>query len=101
MPDSGLIDPDIRKARTLPSRYYADEEVFSEIVSGFAECWHFAAHESQLDKWPVLRAARAASAGRAAAATPRDTTRIDKLQRICKRMHIAHQRKGINSSHTE
>ena len=54
MPDSGLIDPDIRKARTLPSRYYTDEEVFSEIVDGFAECWHFAAHESQLDKHNVL-----------------------------------------------
>ena len=48
MPDSGLIDPDIRKAQTLPSRFYTEEGIFPEIVGGFAECWHFAAHESQL-----------------------------------------------------
>ena len=54
MPDSGLIDPDIRKAQTLPSRYYNDEEVFSKIVDEFAEYWHFAAHESQLAEHNTL-----------------------------------------------
>ena len=54
MPDSGFIDPDIRKAQTLPSRYYTDEKVFSEIVDEFAEYWHFAAHESQLTEHNVL-----------------------------------------------
>jgi len=54
MPDSGVIDPNIRKARTLPSRYYTNEEVFSEVVDRFADCWHFAAHESQLAEHNVL-----------------------------------------------
>ena len=54
MPDSGLIDPDIRKAQTLPSRFYTDEGIFPKIVEGFAECWHFAAHESQLAEHNVL-----------------------------------------------
>ncbi len=54
MPDSGLIDPDIRKAQTLPSRFYTDGGIFPEIVGRFAECWHFAAHESQLVEHNVL-----------------------------------------------
>ena len=54
MPNSGFIDPDIRKAQTLPSRYYTDEKVFSGIVDEFAEYWHFAAHESQLTEHNVL-----------------------------------------------
>ena len=54
MPDSGVIDPNIRKARTLPSRYYTNEEVFAEVVDRFADCWHFAAHESQLAEHNVL-----------------------------------------------
>ncbi|SVA30252.1 uncharacterized protein METZ01_LOCUS83106, partial [marine metagenome] len=49
-----VIDPNIRKARTLPSRYYTNEEVFSEVVDRFADCWHFAAHESQLAEHNVL-----------------------------------------------
>ena len=43
-----LIDPDIRKAHTLPSRFYTEESSFVEVISRFSECWHFAAHESQL-----------------------------------------------------
>lgn len=51
---SDLIDPDICKAHTLPSRFYTDELVFADIISGFRECWHFAAHESQLMEYNVL-----------------------------------------------
>jgi|TARA_B100001996_G_scaffold106460_1_gene80219 choline monooxygenase len=43
-----IIDPDIRKARTLPSAFYTDEGKFEEILEGFAKNWHFAAHKSQL-----------------------------------------------------
>ena len=54
MSEECIIEADIAKARTLPSRYYTDESVFSEIVGGFADCWHFAAHESQLTEHNVL-----------------------------------------------
>lgn len=42
------IDPDIRKAHTLPSSYYTDPNVFSEIKLRFRKYWHFAAHKKQL-----------------------------------------------------
>ena len=54
MSEERIIDPDIAKAQTLPSRHYTDERVFSDIISGFSECWHFAAHESQLAEHNVL-----------------------------------------------
>ena len=41
------IDPDISKSRTLPSRYYTEEESHNSIISGFEKCWHFAAHKNQ------------------------------------------------------
>ena len=28
-----IIDPDIRKAHTLPSRYYTEDNVFSKIIT--------------------------------------------------------------------
>ena len=43
-----IIDPDIRKAETLPSRYYTDSETFSSVVSSFGQNWHFAGHRCQL-----------------------------------------------------
>ena len=43
------IDPDIRKAHPLPSSYYSDPEIFSEIKLGFRKFWHFAAHKDQLN----------------------------------------------------
>jgi choline monooxygenase len=43
------IDPDISKSMTLPSRFYTENESFREIVSSFGNCWHFAAHRSQLE----------------------------------------------------
>ena len=51
---TNLIDPDIRKAHTLPSRFYTDEESFTDLVAGFEECWHFAAHEDQLSENNIL-----------------------------------------------
>ena len=51
---SDLIDSDICKAQTLPSRFYTDESTFASIISGFSSCWHFAAHESQLAENNVL-----------------------------------------------
>ena len=44
-----IIDSDIRKAHTLPSRYYTEESLFSEILSKLSNSFHFAAHVSQLD----------------------------------------------------
>tara|TARA_B100001250_G_scaffold414215_1_gene451341 strand:+ start:1972 stop:3033 length:1062 start_codon:yes stop_codon:yes gene_type:complete len=43
-----IIDPDIRKAKTLPSSYYTESEKFSEIKLSFRKYWHFAAHINQL-----------------------------------------------------
>ena len=43
-----IIDPDIRKAETLPSRFYTDSKTFDSLLSSFANHWHFAAHRSQL-----------------------------------------------------
>ncbi len=47
---STTIDPDIRKAQTLPSSYYTDPEIFSEIKLSFRKYWHFAAHKNQLEE---------------------------------------------------
>ena len=43
-----IIDPDIRKAETLPSRYYTDPSLFDSILQSFGRFWHFASHRSQL-----------------------------------------------------
>ena len=43
-----IIDPDIRKAETLPARFYTDSKTFDSLLSSFANHWHFAAHRSQL-----------------------------------------------------
>ena len=43
-----IIDPDIKKAETLPSRFYTDDSTFDSIISSFGQNWHFAAHRSQL-----------------------------------------------------
>ena len=49
-----MIKPDIRKAQTLPSRYYTDEGLFSELLATFSGSWHYAGHESQLAETNVL-----------------------------------------------
>ena len=43
-----VIDADIAKAHTLPSRYYADSETFDSVIATFGGHWHFSAHRSQL-----------------------------------------------------
>ena len=43
-----IIDPDIRKAETLPSRFYTETKTFDSVTSSFGQNWHFAAHRSQL-----------------------------------------------------
>ena len=43
-----LINPDIRAARTLPSRFYTDLEEFESLKSVFSGC-QFAAHASELE----------------------------------------------------
>ena len=43
-----IIDSDITKAQTLPSRFYYESSTFEEVQSTFGEYWHFVAHRSQL-----------------------------------------------------
>ena len=54
MGDNPIIDSDISMARTLPSKYYTDPIVFSQIISKFGDHWHFAAHKIQLDRINVM-----------------------------------------------
>ena len=48
-----LVDSDIRKARTLPSRFYTDNEIFNSLKRVFTG-WQFAAHSSELNQYNVL-----------------------------------------------
>ena len=50
MEDSPLIHPDIKKAHTLPSKYYTESSVFGEIISKLSKSFHFAAHINQFEK---------------------------------------------------
>ena len=43
-----LIDEDIRRARTLPSRFYTEAQEFERLTSVFTG-WQFAAHQSELE----------------------------------------------------
>ena len=43
-----IIDPDITKARTLPSSYYTDNDMFLDLKKAFRQSWHLAGHQSQL-----------------------------------------------------
>ena len=49
-----IIDSDIRKAHTLPSRYYTEDTLFSEILSTLSNSFHFAAHVSQLNENNII-----------------------------------------------
>ena len=49
-----VIDSDICKAHTLPSKYYTEETLFSEIISKHSDSFHFAAHVSQLKENNVV-----------------------------------------------
>ena len=49
-----LIDPDIAKAQTLPSRFYTDEKSFHNLMNEMQDCWYFAAHSSQFAEHNVI-----------------------------------------------
>ena len=49
-----IIDSDIRKAHTLPSRYYTEDTLFSEILSTLSNSFHFAAHETQHNEKNII-----------------------------------------------
>ena len=43
------IDPDIRKAETLPAEFYRSKVIFEELKKKvFAKCWHFVANSDAL-----------------------------------------------------
>ena len=48
------VDKDIRKARTLPSVFYKDVELFNKILSLFKNQWHFATHKSSLTNHNIM-----------------------------------------------
>ena len=48
------VDKDIRKARTLPSVFYKDVELFNKILSLFKNQWHFATHKSSLTNQNIM-----------------------------------------------
>ena len=43
----GPVDADIRRAATLPSKYYTDPDLFKELRARFGEHWCFAGHGSE------------------------------------------------------
>ena len=49
-----IINPDISKAETLPSRFYTDGETFEQLRKCFASHWHFAAHVSEFEDNNVI-----------------------------------------------
>jgi choline monooxygenase len=49
-----IINERIELAKTLPSRYYLDEEIFGNIKKKISHMWHFSAHEDQLSEKNVL-----------------------------------------------
>ena len=49
-----IVDSDICKAHTLPSRYYTEESLFSDILSRLSNSFHFAAHVSQLNENSII-----------------------------------------------
>ena len=48
-----LIDEDIRNARTLPSRYYTEQDEFDRLKAVFTG-WQFAAHVSESEAHNLL-----------------------------------------------
>ena len=49
-----IINSDISKAETLPSRYYTDSEMFEKLRTKFTSNWHFAAHISEFEENNVI-----------------------------------------------
>jgi len=50
----GLVDADIRRAATLPSRYYTGPDLFEELRRCFGEHWCFAGHASEAEVDSIL-----------------------------------------------
>ena len=50
----GEVDADIRRASTLPSRYYTDSELFTGLLKHFKQQWCFAAHRCEAQESNVL-----------------------------------------------
>ena len=50
----GEVDADIRRASTLPSRYYTDPELFTGLLKHFKQQWCFAAHRCETQENNVL-----------------------------------------------
>jgi choline monooxygenase len=49
-----IINSDISKAETLPSKYYTDSETFEKLRTKFTSNWHFAAHISEFEENNVI-----------------------------------------------
>ena len=49
-----IIDSNIKKASTLPSSYYTDEDKFRENREIFRKSWHFAGHINQLEGYSSI-----------------------------------------------
>ena len=50
----GVIHPDIKKAETLPSEYYTDEENYLSLLQKFSSTWNFIGLESLLDENNII-----------------------------------------------
>ena len=48
------IDPDIRRAATLPSNYYTDSNLFESILSQFRFSWNYLGHDSQFEENTII-----------------------------------------------
>ncbi|MAU74902.1 MAG: aromatic ring-hydroxylating dioxygenase subunit alpha [Candidatus Poseidoniaceae archaeon] len=48
------IDLDITRAKTLPSKYYTDPQIFESILSKFKSTWNFIGHASQFEENTVF-----------------------------------------------
>lgn len=49
-----VIDPDIRRAATLPSNYYTDSNLFESILSQFRFSWNYLGHDSQFEENTII-----------------------------------------------
>tara|TARA_A100001037_G_C15074337_1_gene600993 strand:- start:308 stop:1378 length:1071 start_codon:yes stop_codon:yes gene_type:complete len=54
MGEPPVIDPDIARAETLPSKFYTDPHVFQQVFNRFGGNWHFAVHRNQLTDCNVI-----------------------------------------------
>lgn len=48
------IDPDIRRATTLPSKYYTNSIIFESILNRFRSMWNYVGHTSQFEDNTII-----------------------------------------------